>query len=81
MGRETSAIKENPRTILKAAMWRFAYRLILAIDTEAAPDDPIGLQGFPCLKGSNPRISVWSIAVNRFLYPFSFFRSCREVIL
>jgi len=56
MGRETKAIKENPRQKLKAAMWRLADWLILAIKTEAAPDDPIGLQGFPYQKGSNPRI-------------------------
>ena len=46
MGKETSAIKENPRAFLKAALWRFASRLILACETQAAPDDPIGLQGF-----------------------------------
>ncbi len=37
MGREISAIQENPRLNLKAAMWRLADWLILAIQTEAAP--------------------------------------------
>jgi hypothetical protein len=42
VSRETNLMrKENPRAILKAV----AKRLILAIETEAAPDDPIGLQG------------------------------------
>ena len=59
-------------------MWRLADWLILAIKTEAAPDDPIGLQGFPYLKESNPRISVWSIAVNGLLYPSLSSRGFKE---
>jgi len=69
MDRETSAEKENPRAFLKAAVRRFTSWLILACETEVAPDDSIGLQGFPCNRGSDPRISVWSIAGLRFLYP------------
>lgn len=46
MDRETSAEKENPRAFLKAAVRRFTSWLILACETEVAPDDSIGLQGF-----------------------------------
>jgi len=40
--------------------------LILVTGAKAAPDNQIGLQGFLTLKGSNPRISDWSIAATSF---------------
>jgi hypothetical protein len=49
--------------------------LILAYETEAALDDSIGLQGFFVKKEVIRRISVWSIAGFRFLYPSPFSRS------
>ena len=56
MDREASTTKENPRAILKATSRRDAAWLILAKEIEGAPDDSIGLQGFPQFLGEVIRV-------------------------
>ena len=78
MGRETKAIKENPRLNLKAAMRRLADQLILVIRQRQLPTIQLACRASLTKREVIRESKVWSIAVNGFLYPSLSSRGFKE---